>query len=89
MRAEWFECGRGWMADFFLRPPILTASNFEALSPTDSIFQALTDLSPFQNERRFKRLAAFLGLVLLSQTPHLHRAYLVTVHEQKSMTVYK
>ena len=31
IRADWFECGRGCVADFFLRPPTLTASNFEAL----------------------------------------------------------
>ena len=29
--ADWFECGWGWAADFFLRPPTLTASNFKAL----------------------------------------------------------
>ena len=31
MRAAWFAWCRGWPADFFLRPPTLTASNFEAL----------------------------------------------------------
>ena len=30
-RADWFESGRGQMADFFLIPPTLTASNFDAL----------------------------------------------------------
>ena len=30
-RANWFEWGRGRPADFFLRPPTLTASNFDAL----------------------------------------------------------
>ena len=30
-RAEWFKWGRGRTADFFLRPPTLTAGNFEAL----------------------------------------------------------
>ena len=29
--ADWFEWGRGQAADFFLRPPTLTACNFEAL----------------------------------------------------------
>ena len=29
--ADWFESGRGQMADFLLRPPTLTASNFDAL----------------------------------------------------------
>ena len=27
-RADWFECGRGRMADFFVRPPTLTTGNF-------------------------------------------------------------
>ena len=31
IRADWFEGGRGQMADFFLRPPTLTAGNFDAL----------------------------------------------------------
>ena len=30
-RADRFECGRGWKADFFFRPPTLIVSNFEAL----------------------------------------------------------
>ena len=30
-RAEWFNRDRGRMADFFLRPPTLKASNFAAL----------------------------------------------------------
>ena len=29
--ADCFECGRGWKADFFLRPPTLIANNFAAL----------------------------------------------------------
>ena len=44
-RADRFECGRGWKADFFLRPPTLTASNFDALWPTDPIFTILKDLN--------------------------------------------
>ena len=31
IRADWFERGRGRLADFFLWPPTLTAGNFEAL----------------------------------------------------------
>ena len=44
-RADRFECGRGWKADFFFRPPTLTASNFAALWPTDSKFLAIKDLN--------------------------------------------
>ena len=32
-RADWFESGRGQMADFFLRPQTLTASNFNPIPP--------------------------------------------------------
>ena len=35
MRADQFEWGQSWAADFFLRPPALTASNFEALWSID------------------------------------------------------
>ena len=44
-RADWFKSGRGQMANFFLRPPTLTASNFNALRQTDSIFTVLKDLN--------------------------------------------
>ena len=47
IRADWFERGRGWSADFFLWPPTLTAGNFEALWPTDLKFSVLKDLNPF------------------------------------------
>ena len=47
-RADWFESGQGQMADFFLRPPTLTASNFDALWPTDPIFTVLKDLNPLK-----------------------------------------
>ena len=45
IRADWFECGRGCVADFFLRPPTLTASNFEALQSTDCTSTVLKDLN--------------------------------------------
>ena len=35
--AELFKWGLGVLADFFLSPPAFTASNFEALWPTDPI----------------------------------------------------
>ena len=49
MWAEWFEWGRNRMADFFLRPPILTASNFKALQSIDPIFTEIKDLSLLKN----------------------------------------
>ena len=44
-RADWFEWGRGRPADFFLRPPTLTASNFAALWSTDLKSLAKKDLN--------------------------------------------
>ena len=43
MRAEWLECGQGRMADFFLRPLTLTASNFKALQSIDPVFTVMKD----------------------------------------------
>ena len=40
--------GMAEAADFFLRTPTLTASNFAALSPTDPKFSAIKDLFPFK-----------------------------------------
>ena len=45
IRADWFEGGRGQMADFFLRPPTLTASNFAAIWPKDLKFTVIKDLN--------------------------------------------
>ena len=45
MQADWFECGGGRMADFFLRPPVLKASNVAALQITDSIFIQIKNLN--------------------------------------------
>ena len=49
MGTDW---GRGWAADFFLKPPTLKASNFAALKSTDSIFTALKDLNRFQKNEK-------------------------------------
>ena len=54
MRADRFEWGRGWVADFFFKPPTLTASNFEALQPTDFKFSALKDLNVFLKQVKFQ-----------------------------------
>ena len=51
-QADWFECGRGWVADFFLRPPTLKANNFAALQSTDPIFTKLKDLNPLKKHTK-------------------------------------
>ena len=78
MRAECFESGLVWMADFFLRPPNWSANNFEALSSTDPIFTVLKD-----QEASYYFRSGFA----LSNRPHLHGAYLVTVYNRKFIAV--
>ena len=75
--ADW---GRGRLADFFLRPPTLTASNFAALWPADPKFLALKDLNLLKKYTKYQEASSILRVVFaLSKWPHLHRAYLVTI----------
>ena len=67
IRANRFDWGWGWSADFFLRPSTLKAGNFEALSSTDSIFTLSKDLNLLKSILKIKRLAAFWGRVLPCQ----------------------
>ena len=74
IQADWFEWGRGWAADFFLRPPTLTASNFAALSPKDFKFSALKDLNLLKKHTKNQEASSILRVVFaLSKWPHLHR----------------
>ena len=63
------------MADFFLSPPTLEPSNFDALQSTDPIFTVLKDLNPKIQEASYNFGFGFA----LSNRPHLHRAYFVNV----------
>ena len=75
--ADW---GRGRLADFFLRPPTLTASSFEALWPTDSKFLAIKDLNLLKMYTKNQEASSILRVdFALSKWPHLHRFYQVTV----------
>ena len=79
-RADWFERGRGWLAVFFLRPPTLTAGNFEALWPKDLKFLSLKDLNLFNKYTKYQKTSYNFRLdFALSNRPHFHRADLVTV----------
>ena len=77
MRADRFEWGQGRMADFFLRPPTLTDSNFVALWPKDPIFTALKDLNLLKKSVNIEEAGSLLKICLL-KWPHFHKAYLVT-----------
>ena len=75
-------------ADFFLGTPTLAASNFEAIWSTKPKFLALKDLNLLkkyvknqEDSYNFK-----LGFAL-SNRPHLHRAYIVTVYDQNFIAV--
>ena len=86
MRAKWFECGRGRVADFFLRTPTLTASNFAALWPIDLEILAIKDLLFFSQCIEFQGAGSILKVSFaLSKWPHFHRVYLVTVCKRSSI----
>ena len=77
-RADWFEGGRGRMADFFVRPPTLTTGNFEAIWPKDLKFSAIKDLNCLKKYFRYQEASSILKMgFALSKWPHLHWAYLL------------
>ena len=79
-RADWFECGRGRMADFFVRPPTLTTGNFEAIWPKDLKTSGIKVLNRFKKYAKYQEASSILWVgFALSKWPHLHRAYVVTV----------
>ena len=79
-RADWFECGRGRMADFIVRPPTLTTGNFEAIWPKDLKTSGIKVLNRFKKYAKYQEASSILWVgFALSKWPHLHRAYVVTV----------
>ena len=60
MRADQFEWGQGWAADFFLRPPNLTASNFEALQSLDPIITELKYLNFLKKHTKTQEASSIL-----------------------------
>ena len=59
-RADWFECGRGRMADFFMRPPNLTTGNFEAIWPKDLKISAIKDLNRLKKHAKYQETNSVL-----------------------------
>ena len=71
--ADW---GRGRPADFFLRPPTLTASNFAALWPTDPKFSAFKHLNLLKKHIKNQEASRILRVFFsLSKWPNLHREW--------------
>ena len=80
--------GMAEAADFFLRTPTLTASNFVALWPTDPKFLALIDLNRFSKCVKFQAADNILKVDFASsKLPHFHRVYLLTVCKRSSIAV--
>ena len=74
-------------AEFFLRTPTLVASNFAALWSTNPKFSSLEDLNLFKKYIKNQEDSYNFRLgFALSNRPHLHRASLVTVYNQKLYT---
>ena len=75
-------------ADFFLRTPTLTASNFAAIWPTDPKFLALKDLDFFLKCDKFQGAGSILRVDFAqSKWPHFYRVYLVTVCKGRLIAV--
>ena len=68
--------GMAEMADFFLWTPNLTASNFNALWPTEPNFLALKDLYLFYVVSKVQETSMIIRMGFsISKWPHFHRAY--------------
>ena len=84
-----FQVGQGRAADFFLRPPTLTASRSQVLYSTDTIFTVLKDLNLLKKYTKNQKASYDFRLGLAqSNGPHLHMAYLVTVPFILILAVY-
>ena len=58
--ADWFECGRGQMADFFVRPPTLTTGNFGAIWPKDLKISEIKDLNRLKKYAKYQEASNIL-----------------------------
>ena len=77
------------MADFFLRPPTLTASNFKALSAIDPIFTVLKDLNLLKNYTKSQKASYNFKLdFALSNRLHFNSVYLARVPFLTGIAVY-
>ena len=78
-RADWFECGRGRMADFFVRPPTLTTGNFEAIWSKEFKILAIKDLNRLKKYVKYQEASSILKVgFALSKYHYFNRAYVVS-----------
>ena len=81
--------GMAEVADFFLRTPTLTASNFAALSPTDPKFSALKDLNLLKRYVKYQETSYNFRLGFsLSNRPHFNSTYLLRVPFSSAIAVH-
>ena len=72
--------GSGPVSRLFLRPPTLTASNFEALKSTGPIFTVLKDLNLLKKHIKNQEASYNFKLGFAwSKRPHFNSVYLVRV----------
>ena len=77
-QADWFGWGQGRLADFFLRPPTLKASNFAALQSTDPIFTDIKDLNCLKKHSKNQEASSIFRInFAISKWPHFHSVYLL------------
>ena len=64
------------VADSFLRPLTLTATDFRALQSTDPILTVLKDLNPLKRYAKFKEASHNFRLgFVFSKSPHFNSTY--------------
>ena len=77
------------MADFFLRPPTLTGSNFKALLSIDLKFFSIERSKPFKKYTKNQEASYNFKLGLaLSNRPHFNSVYLASVPFLTGIAVY-
>ena len=75
------------MADFFLRPPTLTARDFEVLLSTDLIFTVVKDLNLLKKHTKNQEASCNFRLgFALSYRPHFHSAFYLNAILYKGTT---
>ena len=89
IQANWFKWGLGQVADFFLRSPALTSSNFKALWSTDLILTILKEITLVKNYTKNQEASCIFRIIFAhSKSPHFHRAYSTTICKRGATTVY-
>ena len=87
IQANWLEWGQGQAANFFLRPPTLTASNFVALWLTDPKFLAFKDLNLLKKHIKNQEASSISWWFFPSQSDLIYIGNLATMPFHLILTV--